>query len=57
MEIRADGQYRIVCGQKRNETTDDDDEHKLFFRLSDDDDNELESVPLPIQTFLWRQTK
>lgn len=24
---------------------------------SNDDEDELESVPLPIQTFLWRQTK
>ncbi|EJD73699.1 hypothetical protein LOAG_18890, partial [Loa loa] len=24
--------------------------------LTNDDENELESVPLPIQTFLWRQT-
>ncbi|MCP9264094.1 Protein unc-80 [Dirofilaria immitis] len=28
----------------------------LLSSVNDDDENELESVPLPIQTFLWRQT-
>ncbi|KAM3722777.1 Protein unc-80 [Dirofilaria immitis] len=28
----------------------------LLSPVNDDDENELESVPLPIQTFLWRQT-
>lgn len=28
-----------------------------FLVEDDDGTNELESVPLPIQTFLWRQTK